>query len=1032
MSAVKSKRKGKGWVFLTLLTSLGLPLLAQESLLFRRYNINQGLSQNSVYAILQDRHGFMWFATQDGLNRFDGYTFRIFRPKPEDRSSLSNGLLTSLAEDALGFLWVGTDTGFLNRYDPASETFRHFRPVSSVPPRQERPAITSLLAERSGRLWVGTSSGLVRFHPSSETFQLFRSSAQDPASLSGDSITVLYKSPQGDFWVGTRGAGLNLFDPVRGRAVRYLPGATVLAVLEDDGALWVGTDGGLVRLDPRSGRTDVFRNDPGRSDSLAHDRVTSLIKDRNGDIWVGTRNGFDRLDREASRFIHYRNDAFDETSLCDDDVLTLAQDRSGGLWVGTQGGGLSLLDRVSVPFGHLRDKSGAPNRRSRNQIWAIMEDETGTLWIGTAAGLHLHNRRTGSRQNYVHDPRNPGSLSQDIVRSVIMDRRGSVWVATESAGIDRLDPGAGSFVHFRHDPRDPGSLSSNEVRCLLEDRDGSIWAATMGGGLNRFDRATGRFVRFRHNPADASSLSTDRTYSLCQDREGFLWVATWGGGLNRLDPATGGVRHYRHATTDPDSISDNSILSVTEDRAGNIWAGTRGAGLCKLEPQDREGGRFRTYSEEDGLPNSQIYAALEDEDGFLWLTHNRGLSRFDPATGKIKNFGTLSGVQSPEFNGNAKFQSARGEMFFGGINGLNAFFPGKVKDNPYPPPVAITELQVFNRTVDIGPDANGRVVLERSTVLGSAVRLSHGENMITLKFAALHYAVPEENQYAYILEGFDKDWNFVGAVRQATYTNLPPGEYVFRVRASNSDGLWNEQGASLSVVIAPPFWRRLWFQTLAVLSALAAVAGAVGRRFWLQAQNRRRLESMVEERTAELVNANSRLQEEVAERQRLMGELQCLSVTDELTGLCNRRGFQTFGGELLKMGRRINAGAFTLYIDFDRLKNINDKFGHLEGDKALLDVASILRRTFRETDILGRIGGDEFAVLGVLEHGSLVEVLTDRLQHLLEEVNAGREASRRISLSIGAVSLPIGPTLGIEDLLLAADRKMYEQKRLKN
>jgi len=1015
-----------------LLPLLSQPLIAQENLIFRRYSIDHGLSQNSVYAIVQDRQGFMWFATQDGLNRFDGYSFKVFHPTPGDRTTLSNGFITALAEDGRGYLWAGTDNGNLNRYDSASETFRHFRPIPGSRPREERPIITSLLADAQGRLWVGTSQGLARFDPDKETFNIFRNAPDDPASLSGNSISVLYESPTGNFWVGTQGAGLNRFNPAGGRAVRYLDGASIRAVLEDDGLLWVGTDDGLVRLDPRTGRNEVSRNDPGRPESLIHNRVTSLIKDRNQEIWIGTHGGLERWDRDSGRFVHFKNDIADIASLADDDVLSLGLDRSGGLWVGTQGGGLSRLDRVSIPFEHLRDKSKDPNRRSRNQIWSIMEDEDETLWIGTAAGLHLFNRRTGYRFNYENDPRRPGSLSQNIIRSVIKDRRGSVWIGTEGMGIDRLDPGARTFLHFRNDPDDPGSLSSNEVRNLLQGRDGSIWVATLGGGVNRFDRATGRFICYGHDPNDESSLSVDRTYSLCEDREGFIWVATWGGGVSRLDPETGRCVHYRHNPADPTSLSDNSVLSVMEDRAGNIWVGTRGAGLCKLEPQDREEGRFRTYSEKDGLPNNQIYAVLEDEAGCLWLTSNRGLSRLDPSTGKIKNFGAQSGVQSPEFNGNAKFKSPSGEIFFGGINGLNAFFPGRIKDNPYPPSVVLTGLQIFNRPVTVGPDADGRTILERSITQTSVVRLSHEENTLTLEFAALHYAVPEENQYAYILEGFDKDWNVVGRNRSATYTNLPPGRYVFRVRASNNDGLWNDEGASLAVIVTPPFWKRVWFQALAVLSALAVVAGAVGRRLWRQAQNRRQLKAMVEERTAELQAANRRLQEEVAERQRLMGELRHMSLTDELTGLYNRRGFQTFGSELLKMGRRINARAFTLYVDFDRLKSHNDRFGHSEGDKALLNLAAILTHAFRETDVIARVGGDEFAVLGIFDQDSSVEILIERLKILLREHNDKQDPSRRISLSIGTVSRSIDPTLAIDDLLQAADSKMYEQKRLKN
>ena len=601
-----------------------------------------------------------------------------------------------------------------------------------------------------------------------------------------------------------------------------------------------------------------------------------------------------------------------------------------------------------------------------------------------------------------------------------------------AAGLNRLDPGARTFVHYRHNPQDHGSLSSDAVRFLLEGHNGELWVATLGGGLDRYDRATNRFTHYRHDARNPSSLGADRVYSLCQDRAGSLWVATWGSGLDRLDPSTGRFFHLRHTSTDSSSLGDNNVLSIMEDRAGNLWVGTRGGGLCKLKPEDRDKGTFTVYSEKKGLPNNQIYAVLEDEAGSLWLSHNHGLSRFDPLTGKAKTFSLSNGLQSLEFMGNSRFKSPSGEMFFGGINGLNAFFPGQIKDNPYPPPVAITDLQVFDRHVPIGPGPDGRTILERSIVLNPPIRLSYKDTMITLEFAALHYAAPENNQYAYILEGFDKNWNAVGDRRLATYTNLPPGRYVFRVKASNNDGLWNNEGASLSIVITPPYWRTFWFQLLAILAVLGTLAGAVGRRVRNQAQNRRQLEAKVAERTAELVATNRRIQEEIAERQRLLGELERLSMTDELTGLYNRRGFQTFGGELLKMGRRINVQAFLIYIDFDKLKSINDSLGHSEGDMALRDLAAVLKQTFRETDLLARVGGDEFAVLGILDQGCPVDILTARLEHDVRDHNSKRDDPRLISLSIGAVTMPVGPALNIDELLHAADEMMYDQKRQKN
>ncbi len=851
--------------FLILTLGLFLPSAAQENLRFRRYSFEDGLSQLTVLSILQDKRGFMWFATQDGLNRFDGNEFLVFRPRQDDPSSISNAYVTALAEDSQGYLWAGTDSG-LNRYDPLAERFRRFSSDPSNPRSLVEDNVTALLASRNGDIWVGTSKGLDRFDPGSESFAHFRNVPQDPASLSQDSILALYEDSQGFVWVGTEGGGVDRLNRGTGHFDRFLPGTTVRNVIDDgDGTFWVGTDEGLARLDPRSGRTEWFRSNPDQPASLAFNQVHALLKDPAGRLWIGTRFGLDRLERKTMGFVHFKNDPLETNSLSDNYVQSLALDDSGGLWVGT-GGGLARLDLVSTPFRILRDKSSTPSTSARNYVRAILEDGQGNLWLGTQAGLHLTNRKAGIRANFENDPRRPDTLSSNAVRALAIDPSGFVWVGTDGGGLNRLDPPRKSFTRFRHDPNDPGSLSWDNIRFLHVTRDGSLWVATLGGGLDRFDRATRSFRHYRHDPHDPSSISENRVYTLYEDRAGSLWVGTWGGGLDRLDIATGRFEHFRHDPYDHFSLSDVNILSILEDHRGTLWVGTRGGGLCRLDPENRARKRFVVYGENEGLPNEMFYAILEDDAGFLWISHNRGLSRFDPRTAKTKTFTLSDGLQSLEFNGNSRFKSPSGEMFFGGVNGVNAFFPGRIRDNLVRPPVALTGLQIFGRPAPIGPNPEGRTVLSESIVSAKTVFLSYKDKMITFSFAALHFAAPENNQYAYMLEGLDKQWNWAGNRHDATYTNLPPGRFVFRVKASNNDGRWNDEGVSVAVIVTPPFWRRLWFQLLAGVLVLGSLAGAVGNHTRNLQKQKRQLALKVEERTTELKSINRKLEGEAADR----------------------------------------------------------------------------------------------------------------------------------------------------------------------
>ncbi len=814
-----------------------------QSIRVQRISVEQGLSESSVYCIFQDSRGFLWFCTQDGLNKYDGHGFHVHRPDP-GRNSLAFNYVTSVCESPEGVLWIATLGGGLDRLDLETERFTHF-PYRPDKPSPSSDWLTSLFCDQDGRLFFGTTAaGLNQYDPAKNQFILYRHHEENPATLSHDSVNAIYRDREGALWVGTDG-GLDRGDPVGQRFVHYrhdpnhpnsLGGTAVQAIYEDRrGVLWIGTDGGLDRFDRQAEQFVHYQHDPedaqGIRGSLSHNSVQSIFEDREGVLWIGTDDGLNIFDREQERFIRYQHDPSDPSSLSHNWIWSIYEDREGVLWFGTYGGGLNKYDRSSERFAHYRVISGDPNSLSSNQIWSIYEDRAGMLWIGTAgAGLDRFDRAQGLVTHYQHDPTDPNSLSHNVVRAILEDRQGMLWIGTDGGGLDKFDPQAERFTHYQHDPADPYSLSHNAVRAILEDREGALWIATDGGGLNRFYRETERFVRY---PIEPGSLRGGSMWSLAQDREGMLWVGTAGGGLYRLNRDTRQFTSYYH---DPSDI----MLSIHEDHDGYLWIATFGNGLYRF---DREAEAFSVYRMKDGLPSDAVYGILEDDEGFLWLSTNNGISRFDPQSGTFKSYDVSDGLQSREFRTGAYHKSHSGEIFFGGVNGFNAFYPERIgADNRYVPPVVLTSLTQGGEPLVPGLAAES--VREFT--------LEWPNNFFEFEFAALSYSRPEKNQLAYLLDGFDKDWIYVGTRRFGRYTNLPGGTYTLRIKGANGEGVWNEEGAAIHVTVVPPFWQTWTFRVIILVVLVASALGVFRQRVKSIEARSRKLEREVEERTQEI------------------------------------------------------------------------------------------------------------------------------------------------------------------------------------
>jgi ligand-binding sensor domain-containing protein/serine phosphatase RsbU (regulator of sigma subunit) len=823
--------KKTGITFFILFSVVGILFPSQRDLRVRRISLQEGLSQSRVPCILQDHKGFMWFGTQDGLNKYDGYAFKTYRPEPGNPNSLSGNDITSIFEDSRGMLWIGALGAGLNKFDREKEKFTHFRFQPGDPTSLSHDIVRVIHEDRSGTLWIGTGDGLNKFHRETGTFTRYPNITGDPSNLGHNRIRVIYEDRSGSFWIGTVN-GLNKFHPETGAYTRYpgepghqrfsaLGGSNQITAIHEDpsGEFWIGTLNGLRRFNPETGKYTVYRSNPAIPGSLGGNVIGGICEDRTGVLWIATvGGGLNTFDRRTGRFVQYRADPKNPGGLNSNRILSIYEDRSGSLWLGTTDNGINRFDREAGKFKHYRNDPDDANSLGYNSVFAIVEDRTGVLWIGTfGRGLDKFDRETGRFTHYRSNPRNPGGLCGDFITTLCEDGAGALWIGTRGTGLDKFNRETGTFINYRGSAGDPSGLSSSIITALYEDSAGTLWVGTIGGGLNKFNRETGTFTAYPFGPNVPGNLGDGIIYSINEGKgdHAALWIGTRDGGLNKYHPQTERFTSYPHDPGDPASLSSNIVMSIYQDPSGIVWAGTLGGGLNKFDPRKKA---CIHYREQDGLPNDVVYGILADETGCLWLSTNKGISKFDPRTGAFKNYTPADGLQSNEFNAVAYHKSQSGEMFFGGVNGFNAFYPHRVTDNKNIPPIVITDFQIFNKAVAIG----GGSPLKKHIAESREITLSYQQNVFSFNFVALDYTIPQKNRYKYKMEGFDKDWVSTPASRRfASYTNLDPGEYVFRVKGSNNDGVWNEEGASVKIFITPPYWRTWWFQGFFIMLAIA-------------------------------------------------------------------------------------------------------------------------------------------------------------------------------------------------------------------
>lgn len=832
------------------------------SIQFNHLTIEDGLSQSTVQSILQDNQGYMWFGTQDGLNHYNGYDITVYRDDVQDSTTIKGNDIRVIYEDSDDRLWIGTQTGGLNLYDRNKDQFLHYRAIDEDWWTLSADAVWDVLEDSYDTFWVGTSYGLnIMNRETGRGLRIF-SDSENPKTLTDNQITILFEDSNRDLWVGTAN-GLNKFNRNDSTFTRYLYSSEnrresasfyINTIYEDSkGNFWVGTEeNGLLLFDRENGTYHNYTYNVDNPQGISDNSVIAILESIDGDLWVGTGNrGLNLLDTETFTFKKYNHESQNPQSLSNDGINYVYRSNEGFLWIGTFAGGVSYVDPSPPLFRHFQNEPMNPNSLSNNVVQSFFQDRNGDIWIGTdGGGLNLFDPETGNFKHYRHVPGNSNSISGDVILDIYQNDMG-LWLATYGGGVTLFDTRENSFRTFRQTTENTEGLSSDFVFVITPADDGMLWFGTNLGGLTAFNPVTERFEWYLADPNQPNkpeTIANNDIRSIFKDSEGDMWMGAYGSVLNRYDTDEG--RFYLYDINTNSDLFASVVQDIYEDSKGRLWLATRGGGLKQFMQKTHQ---IITYTEDDGLSSNIVHAIEEDEFGILWLSTNGGISKFDPQNKMFETYGIENGIQSREFNPSSSLRDREGNIYFGGVNGFNRFHPRDVQTDSTVAPVVLTDLHLFNKSVAVGEDSP----LQKQISQTSRLTLGHDASVITFEYAALDFSAQKGNQFAYMMEGFDEDWNYVEDIRRATYTNLSPGEYTFRVKAANRDGVWNEEGVSIAVVIRPPFWQTAWFIVLVLL----AIAGTAYLVYWLRVRsirNRNRmLARVIAKRTNELQKANS-------------------------------------------------------------------------------------------------------------------------------------------------------------------------------
>ncbi|MES2322892.1 MAG: diguanylate cyclase [Pseudomonadota bacterium] len=985
---------------------------------FKRLN-NLATDDMSIMSMLQDRRGFVWIATLNGgLYRFDGYQSVRYVHDPLDKGSLPSDRTGPVYEDGDGRIWVATREG-LARFNPEANNFTTYVPLPA--PGSPR-LVKNIISDGAKGMWLATWAGLQHFDPATGEFDQYVHEEGREDSLSGNNLDAMALDRHGGLWVGTWPAGIDYL-PKGSRSFRHFridspsaPNPLINIVhalhLDRQHRLWIGTGSGVYRWSE-----DMAWSQPVRIAS-PDTRINGFYTDRKGALWSGTMTaGLLRWSAGSDEVSVFAFRASDPYSVPTASIASLMQDRTGNLWVGTFNSGVSVANMGSSGFARVIPPSlDAENPLPNNTIQTIEGAPGGRIWMGGLNGFMLLDPVQGKVvRNYRANPARPGGLKSDTVYSFYQQPGGPLWVGT-SAGLHRLDHPDGDFkvMHF-------GVKAADFINTIVPGANGKLWIGT-GNSVVHFDPATGRYAVHDDTGDRDNRRLLKGASNILEDRLGRVWMGLESGtGMDMLDTRSGKFSHFRHDGDKHRRLSGDTVSALHLDADGRLWVATsKGLNEIVTAPD----GKISVRLHDGGMGQPRIFAVRSEAGGALWLSTTSSLIRYDPATGTAAHYAAGDGLID-SYRVNASFGDSAGRLYFGGASGATVISPDQVAVESVPPSVAITDISVLNRSLALRPHPDG-VVLEGTMSAPRALELSPGLPVFSIEFSALHYTDPALNRYAHQLVGFDRDWVMSDAAhRSATYTNLNPGTYLFKVKAANDRGLWNEEAALLSITILPRFWNTWWFRVAAV--ALAVIVLAIAYRMRVRSLTRSKiiLEALVAARTGELEDSNAQLALSNA-------KLAALSMTDGLTGITNRRGFDAALADEWARAMRSGEPVALAMLDVDHFKMYNDRYGHQAGDQCLCEVAKAINGHARRAgDMAARYGGEEFALLSRLCYGPNALAVAQEVCAAVEALNIPHDGSPHghVTVSIGVAVMVPDPASTPEMLVWRADQALYRVKQ---
>jgi len=823
----------------------------QQYLKFNHLTINEGLSSNRIWCIYRDSRDFLWISTDVGLDKYDSYQVIKYRNDENHPGTISSDGVRCIYEDHEKDLWFGTLNG-LNLYDPAKDNFKVFKNDPADENSINDDYISGIIEDNNGNLWVLSGGNcLNKWIPKSQNFirYKFENNRED---IIIRPTRMMANDSKGNIWISSFDRGINCFNPESGKFTKYDDHAIDFGVksykslyIDNQDKIWIGTDGGgLFSYDPV---TDKFKQygSAGGGKGTNQNRILDIIPENDQYILIAVdQGGINRLNKISETFEYIKYDQTNDKGLNNDGIWCLHKDREGILWIGTSGGGINYFNPKKENFKLFEGNYGNPKSLSYDVVLCFYEDYEGKIWIGTdGGGINIYDPGTGNFKVYKNIPSDPYSISGNAVRCITEDKDHDLWIGTWDAGLNRYDRKTGRFYYYLPEENNPLSLSGETIWSFILDHNDILWAGVFQKGINLFEKKEGVVKRFIHNPDDPYSISNNSSWFMYEDSEKNMWICT-SNGLNLFENQTNSFKVF--------NFPDNGIQAFIRDNDGNLWVGSNSSGIyyCKYD-----GTIIKTFTTNDGLPSNSIRAIIEDNNNDLWISTTNGISRFNSSTQKIKNYSKEDGLQGNEFIAQSFLKTRKGEIYFGGYYGFNSFYPDSLKDNDFIPPVYITDFQIFNN-----PVVYGALKGQFPTHISGAkeIKLNWHQSVFSFSFVAINYTFPGKNQYAYIMEGFEEQWNYTNSSRRyVTYTNLNPGNYTFKVKASNNDGIWNEEGVSLRIIILPPWWKTWWFKIISVAVIILIVTYIFLSRVRQLKNQKILLEKSVAIKTTELSELNA-------------------------------------------------------------------------------------------------------------------------------------------------------------------------------